>query len=133
MPLVSYRNSFRTKFVPRPIITSIEVGKSAEIVMWPEVWLLRLREMWGKLHQRALVARGDDSAWLTQFARQLPCGSCREHWNQMLLTNPPRWDDYFRWAWSVHAEVSKKLGKPEFSLAMALARWAPVRKEVGSS
>jgi hypothetical protein len=52
----------------------------------------------------------------------IPCLSCREHFEQVLVDNPvPEADDLFKWSVDVHNIVNKRLGKPEFSYEEALA------------
>ena len=52
----------------------------------------------------------------------IPCLSCREHFEQVLVDNPvPEADDLFKWSVDVHNIVNKRLGKPEVSYEAALA------------
>jgi len=52
----------------------------------------------------------------------IPCLSCRQHFEQVLVENPvPESDDLFKWSVDVHNIVNKRLGKPEFSYEDALA------------
>jgi hypothetical protein len=52
----------------------------------------------------------------------IPCLSCRDHFEQVLVDNPvPEADDLFKWSVDVHNIVNKRLGKPEFSYEAALA------------
>jgi len=52
----------------------------------------------------------------------IPCLSCREHFEQVLVENPvPEADDLFKWSVDVHNIVNKRLGKPEVSYEAALA------------
>ena len=52
----------------------------------------------------------------------IPCLSCREHFEQVLVENPvPEADDLFKWSIDVHNIVNKRLGKPEVSYEAALA------------
>jgi hypothetical protein len=52
----------------------------------------------------------------------IPCLSCREHFEQVLVENPvPEAGDLFKWSVDVHNIVNKRLGKPEFSYEDAFA------------
>jgi hypothetical protein len=52
----------------------------------------------------------------------IPCLSCRQHFEQVLVENPvPEAGDFFAWSVDVHNIVNKRLGKPEFSYEDALA------------
>lgn len=65
----------------------------------------------------------------------IPCLSCRQHFEQVLVENPiPESDDFFKWSVDVHNIVNKRLGKPEVSYEDALANIvagpvAPVRSQ----
>lgn len=82
--------------------------------------------LWAELHRRALTTNpgADDSAWLEQFARRLPCGECRQHWHDMVRRAPPVWAGYFRWTVDRHNEVNVRLGKPLLTLEQARALWS---------
>jgi hypothetical protein len=67
-----------------------------------------------------------DAKVLTDFVEGykeiIPCLSCREHFEQVLVENPvPEADDLFKWSVDVHNIVNKRLGKPEVSYEAALA------------
>ena len=52
----------------------------------------------------------------------IPCLSCRQHFEQVLVENPvPETGDFFKWSVDVHNIVNKRLGKPEVSYDDALA------------
>ena len=52
----------------------------------------------------------------------IPCLSCREHFEQVLIDNPvPEAGDFFKWSVDVHNIVNRRLGKSEFSYEAALA------------
>ncbi len=71
---------------------------------------------WAELHRRALAFEGsDDSTWLIIFASKLPCGDCKQHWQEMVLRTPPDWSRYFAWTVDRHNEVNRRLGKPELT------------------
>lgn len=119
MSLASYRRRFSQRPLPRPRSPAL-VSTEIRPVAWPSQWIMYLRGAWARLHRRALMARGDDdSTWLTEFGRSLPCGACRAHWDAMLLRSPPDWGAYFRWSWERHAEVNAALGKPNLSYEAA--------------
>ena len=52
----------------------------------------------------------------------IPCLSCRQHFEQVLVDNPvPETGDFFKWSVDVHNIVNRRIGKPEFSYEDALA------------
>jgi hypothetical protein len=80
--------------------------------------------LWAQLHLRSLSLEGfDDSAWISEFGKRIPCGVCRQHWARMLQETPPNYFDYFAWSVDRHNEINAKLGKPIFTFEQALARW----------
>jgi hypothetical protein len=63
----------------------------------------------------------------------IPCLSCREHFEQVLVDNPvPETDDLFKWSVDVHNIVNKQLGKPEFSYEAALTNIVTSGAQVNS-
>jgi hypothetical protein len=85
-------------------------------------WQTRGREMWCQLHQRALsyaVDHAAETAWLEAFAARIGCGTCREHWRELVATTPPDLataEGYFAWTVAAHNAVSRRLGKREWSV-----------------
>ncbi len=84
-----------------------------------------MAELWNELHTRALNHDGsDDTKYLIEFSKRIPryttgC-ACREFWNNWIRSNPPKFDDYFKWTVDTHNAVNAKLNKPKISLDMAL-------------
>ena len=86
-------------------------------------------ELWQELHVRALEYEGDnDMAFLLQFSLRIPKFNatcrCRENWMKIVRANPPRFGkngEYFAWTVLCHNEVSKKLGKPTYTVEEAKA------------
>ena len=79
---------------------------------------------WMTLHIACLGCQ--DAKVLVDFVEGykeiIPCLSCREHFEQVLVENPvPEADDLFKWSVDVHNIVNKRLGKPEFSYEDAFA------------
>jgi len=79
---------------------------------------------WMTLHIACLGCQ--DAKVLTDFVEGykeiIPCLSCRDHFEQVLVENPvPEADDLFKWSVDVHNIVNKRLGKPEVSYEAALA------------
>ena len=79
---------------------------------------------WMTLHIACLGCQ--DAKVLSDFVEGykeiIPCLSCREHFEQVLVDNPvPEADDLFRWSVDVHNIVNRRLGKPEISYEAALA------------
>jgi hypothetical protein len=59
--------------------------------------------------------------FVESYKEIIPCLSCREHFEQVLVENPvPEADDLFKWSVDVHNIVNRRLGKPEFSYEAAL-------------
>ena len=86
-----------------------------------------MAELWKELHTRALNFKGEeDRSFLLNFAIRIPryttgC-KCREFWNQWVKTNPPVFGnngEYFAWSTRAHNAVSKKLGKPTYTVEEA--------------
>ncbi len=86
---------------------------------------------WRPLHLRALNWKGGaDWGWLTDFAKKnIPCGDCREHWDNILVNLPPQWDAYFAWSVAAHNCINAILGKPIETLDGATARWRAEPKD----
>ena len=79
---------------------------------------------WMTLHIACLGCQ--DAKVLVDFVEGykeiIPCLSCREHFEQVLVENPvPEADDLFKWSVDVHNIVNKRLGKQEFSYEDAFA------------
>ena len=84
-----------------------------------------MAELWKELHLRALTFKGkDDTAFLREFAKKIPrytkgC-SCNEHWKKLVKQYPPVFGDkYFEWTVEQHSRVSKRLGKPTYTVEEA--------------
>jgi len=79
---------------------------------------------WMTLHIACLGCQ--DYKALSEFVEGyiyiIPCLTCREHFEKVLVENPvPEAGDFFKWSVDVHNIVNKRLGKPEFSYEEALA------------
>jgi hypothetical protein len=79
---------------------------------------------WMTLHIACLACQ--DYKALAEFVEGymyiIPCMSCRQHFEQVLVENPvPETGDFFQWSVDVHNIVNNRLGKPEFSYEEALA------------
>lgn len=82
---------------------------------------------WKELHERGMTYFGqDDSEWLLKdFTRRiqgLGC-ACRQHWSEIIKTNPPRYNDYFAWTVEAHNTINQRLGKPIVTLEAAKGLW----------
>ena len=80
---------------------------------------------WATLHIACLSCQ--DYKALAEFVEGymyiIPCLSCRQHFEQVLVENPvPESGDFFKWSVDVHNIVNKRLGKPEFSYEDAMAK-----------
>lgn len=78
--------------------------------------------LWGELHRWALAGGPDAEQWLAGFAKRLPCGECRKEWGAIVAESPPT-GDLFEWSVDAHNRVNRRLGKPELTVADALAIW----------
>ena len=86
-------------------------------------------ELWRELHERALEYDGEnDMAFLLQFSLRIPQFNekcrCKEDWMKIVRANPPRFGkngEYFAWTVHCHNEVSKRLGKPTYTVEQAKA------------
>ena len=90
---------------------------------------------WMTLHIACLGCQ--DPKALAEFVEGymyiIPCLSCRQHFEQVLVENPvPEAGDFFQWSVDVHNIVNKRLGKPEFSYEDALANVVGVPTQVSS-
>ena len=79
------------------------------------------RELWEELH----LKKGADAKWLAGWVKRIPkfgC-ACRKGFELILREIPPRFDDWFAWTVEVHNAVNRKLGRKEWTLDEAVARW----------
>lgn len=81
--------------------------------------------LWTLLHFRALKVGNDrpDLNFLNDFATELPCGACRNHWFEMMERTPPTWNKYFSWTVDRHNEVNSRLGKRVVPFEEAFDIW----------
>jgi hypothetical protein len=71
------------------------------------------------------------SDFVEGYKEIIPCLSCREHFEQVLVDNPvPEADNLFEWSVDVHNIVNRRLGKPEVSYEAALANIVSAGGEV---
>ncbi len=83
-------------------------------------------KLWEEIHRRAVAKDGqDDSSWVEEIRRRVPCGECRRHWDGMMSRTPPDWANYFAWTVDRHNEVNARLGKPAVSIDAARQLWWP--------
>jgi hypothetical protein len=74
--------------------------------------------LWNQLHERSEIKDIDIDAelrWINIFTSWIPCGACKNHFNEILKTNPPDLSSprkYKQWAIDVHNIVNNKLNKP---------------------
>lgn len=65
----------------------------------------------------------DYADYIDAFQRVLPCPYCAEHFKELLIQLPPRFDnktELFNWSVDVHNEVNKSNGKSVLSYEQAL-------------
>ena len=79
--------------------------------------------MWAELHQHKPDAT--TGAFLDGFAARIPCGECRQHWQDLVKRSPPPTDldGWRRWTHEAHQEVNRRLGRGGMTLVEAVARW----------
>lgn len=68
------------------------------------------RQLWAELH----LKQDATPEWFSEWLARVPnfgCG-CRDSFAAYLLTNPPRYDDWYAWTCEAHDWVNAKLGKP---------------------
>jgi hypothetical protein len=86
-------------------------------------------DMWLSLHFFAIEWNGniqEASSFLSNFAKQIPCGICREHWNSLCAQTPPVMDSqstFFEWSVAAHNKVNARLGKKLMSVADAYVKY----------
>lgn len=90
----------------------------------------RFHRLWAELHARPwrMGSPEHEADWLAAFSRRVPCGTCQQHWVEILTATPPDFsstDAYFAWTVAVHNAVNRRLGKPEIDVARARAIHAP--------
>jgi|688.fasta_scaffold74274_2 hypothetical protein len=82
----------------------------------------RQRDHWAKLHTTLMDAVSFE-AWVAAIPG---CETCRRDFRELMKSNPPRFDDWFRWTWEVHNEVNRKIGKPVLTWSEACHLWKNV-------
>jgi hypothetical protein len=107
--------------VPIPALVTVEAVRPVSVVVgWDG------SAMWGELHSWARTAptEAEGAAWLAEFGRRVACGACREHWRALVVAFPPLWGaGLFAWSVQAHNQVNARLGRREWSLEEAAARW----------
>jgi hypothetical protein len=65
------------------------------------------------------------------LAINLPCGECKGHWTESLKSFPPPSDAAMipQWTLDRRNEVSRRIGKPEITMAEAADRWGADSKQ----
>jgi len=85
-------------------------------------------EIWAAWHRRALAWEGgDDTPWIAaNVLSRLPCGECSKHAKAWLQTNPPQFEAYAYFAWTVrfHNAVNERLGRPVWTPIEARDHWS---------
>lgn len=81
-------------------------------------------EAWKMLHEKENAT----PEWFENWKQYIPIGcGCRTDSNKLLLENPPRFDDWFRWTVEYHNGVNKKLSREEMSYEDACRLWKSER------
>jgi len=80
------------------------------------------RRHWAELHSQ----QDPTEEWFADWLRRIPgssCNRCAKNFEEILQSNPPRFDDFFAWSVEAHNSVNQKLGKPIMSLEDAGKVW----------
>lgn len=110
-----------TRETPTPVATEAKVVVNDSVVLE----LLELqRNHWRKLHTTRFTPE-EFELWIQGIPG---CSSCQRDFRRLIETNPPRFDDWWRWTWEIHNLVNTKLGKPEFTWqeSCQLYGWDPL-------
>jgi FAD-linked sulfhydryl oxidase len=70
--------------------------------------------------------KNDMKVFFHLLAKFYPCTSCAEDLQEQLKTSSPKTDSQYQlsqWLCTIHNEVNKKLGKPEFNCKLVDQRW----------
>jgi Erv1 / Alr family len=87
----------------------------------PEVWGPNL---WGALHTLCLTETITPE-FIQEFARVIPCPACAMHFRDLLEMFPfEQAEDKFQWSVRIHNQVNDRLGKPQFTVSQARAKWS---------
>ncbi|XP_012274247.1 FAD-linked sulfhydryl oxidase ALR [Orussus abietinus] len=68
----------------------------------------------------------DMKSFFYTFSEFYPCTACAEDLRKQLKVSPPQTNSQYQlsqWLCSIHNEVNKKLGKPEFDCKLVNQRW----------
>ena len=106
---------------PPPAYAADPAGGATATEVPIDLWSVRGPRLWQKLH----TTKHADAAWLAGFSAGIPCGECHAHWRALLADTPPDYGNWFAWTVGAHNAVNRRLGKPEMTLADAVARWHP--------
>ncbi len=78
--------------------------------------------LWKEFHDRAKEYNMDldsEKRWIGIFTSWIPCGKCKNHFIEIIKTNPPNFsskENYMKWGINIHNIVNSSLGKPLFHL-----------------
>lgn len=81
--------------------------------------------IWRDLHTSAIAWDGTSEsmqAIMRKVTKELPCGTCKQGWVQILSEIPLRAstaDEFFAWTVEAHNRVNLKLGKPTMDVSTA--------------
>lgn len=85
----------------------------------PEIWGPNL---WGTLHLLCLTGTITPE-FIQEYARSIPCPTCATHFQALLATYPFPDTEQFEWSVLLHNKVNARLGKPQFTVEEARAKW----------
>ncbi len=79
------------------------------------------RQLWAEMHSKI----GATAEWFTNWMKRVPSYGCkcRDAFEAIIKANPPRFNDWFTWTVEVHNAVNRKLGRKEWTVEEAKARW----------
>ena len=98
----------------------LDVAKQRELLRQRRDELTR--QLWAELHSKTNPTK----EWFANWLKRVPSFGCkcRDAFEAIIKANPPRFDDWFAWTVEVHNAVNRKLGRKEWTLDEAVARWA---------
>ena len=99
------------EYVPKPYEIFPNAQKIDEqLVNQHYLRIAKSRALWDEIHSQENPTRW----WFKTWVERVPkygCG-CYDWLLKYIITNPPRYDDWYNWTVELHDAVNVKLGKP---------------------
>lgn len=83
-------------------------------------------KLWEKLHSYQYDNPKNTEFWFKDWSSQIPCGTCKAHWQDLILKFPPDYssaENFFKWTVEAHNKVNERLGKSIVSIEEAKKIW----------